>query len=361
MNPNKLKQIAIDLEGLTNEFNRFKSEKNNVKAYEFQTQINAGLTASQKEATTLRRYLTIKKPSTTTPKPAPTPSPIPQPTPNPTPQPPTQPTQKLHIARQRVNDINDPELKVLTEIPTFVWLTKTADADRVADITSKAKAEGTIPMLCTYNMVNRDLGSYSAGGAVNFAEYENFIKTVAQNIKTPSIIVVEPDTLPQDFNQGRINSMIFEVDEFKKTGSWVFLDSGHSGWHSSEETATRLSKVVKNADGFALNVSNYRSDEELITYGNKVCELLTGKGFPNKKFIIDTSRNGNGPLGNEWCNPRGRALGKQPQILNQGNLFGRFYIKVPGESDGNCNGGPNAGEFWTDYAKELIRNSKVVN
>jgi endoglucanase len=30
-----------------------------------------------------------------------------------------------------------------------------------------------------------------------------------------------------------------------------------------------------------------------------------------------------------------------------------LWIKPPGESDGTCNGGPGAGQFWVDYALAL--------
>jgi endoglucanase len=35
-----------------------------------------------------------------------------------------------------------------------------------------------------------------------------------------------------------------------------------------------------------------------------------------------------------------------------------LWLKKPGESDGTCNGGPKAGEFWLDRALELARNAE---
>ena len=53
-------------------------------------------------------------------------------------------------------------------------------------------------------------------------------------------------------------------------------------------------------DAFALNVSNFRATDELVAYGteHRPCH-----------FVIDTSRNGQGPKGTRWCNPPGRGLG----------------------------------------------------
>jgi endoglucanase len=77
-----------------------------------------------------------------------------------------------------------------------------------------------------------------------------------------------------------------------------------------------------------------------------------------KHFVIDTSRNGNGPYGNEWCNPPGRALGIPPTTDTGEELCDAFlWIKVPGESDGTGNGGPRAGKFWPEYADELVNNT----
>src|SRR5204863_74758 len=72
---------------------------------------------------------------------------------------------------------------------------------------------------------------------------------------------------------------------------------------------------IDEADGLALNVSNYKATSTEIAYGKEISKLLGGK-----HFVIDTSRNGNGPPKcNEsaddekcWCNPPGRALGSPP-------------------------------------------------
>ena len=80
-------------------------------------------------------------------------------------------------------------------------------------------------------------------------------------------------------------------------------------------------------------------------------------------FVIDTGRNGNGPLpdhsgyrGPVWCNPPGRALGPAP-TTNTGNpqADAFLWIKYPGQSDGDCGlKDPPAGTWLPHYALSLI-------
>jgi endoglucanase len=114
------------------------------------------------------------------------------------------------------------------------------------------------------------------------------------------------------------------------------------------------------ADGFSLNVSNYRSTRELLAYGKKLSALVGGA-----HFVIDTGRNGNGsvdaPIDSEasWCNPPGRALGTPPTTDTGEPLCDAFlWIKKPGESDGECGGGPKAGVWWQERAIELAQKAK---
>ena len=71
--------------------------------------------------------------------------------------------------------------------------------------------------------------------------------------------------------------------------------------------------------------------------------------------MVDTSRNGNGSNG-EWCNPEGRAIGVEPNVHTVGEgLEMELWVKLPGESDGDCGIGPgtSAGQFVPDIALEL--------
>jgi endoglucanase len=144
--------------------------------------------------------------------------------------------------------------------------------------------------------------------------------------------------------------------------TYVYVDAGHSAWLPAEEAATRLKAAgAEEAQGFSLNVSNYQGTAELIAYGKQVSAVLGAK-----HFVIDTSRNGNGPpqvanpnSENNWCNPPGRALGSPPTSQTADPLCDAYlWLKKPGESDGTCNGGPKAGEWYAERALELARNAK---
>ena len=137
----------------------------------------------------------------------------------------------------------------------------------------------------------------------------------------------------------------------------MYVDVGHSNWLSPEEVANYLNKVTNTkVRGFSVNVSNYRTTIESCKWANKICELRN-----NDYYVVDTSRNGNGPHGNEWCNPPGRALGTPPTCdtgLEKCDAF--LWIKIPGESDGKANGGPRAGRMWGNMGEDLVRNTAWI-
>lgn len=101
---------------------------------------------------------------------------------------------------------------------------------------------------------------------------------------------------------------------------------------------------------------------------------------PTAHFIVDTSRNGIGPwqypVGvypqhEDWCNPPGRGAGQRPTTSTGVALAdGYLWVKVPGESDGQCYRGtagpldpargiqdPPAGQWFPEQARELIANA----
>jgi endoglucanase len=223
-------------------------------------------------------------------------------------------------------------------------------------VDTAASANAT-PVLVAYNIPQRDCGGYSAGGSGSADSYKAWIGNMANGIgNRNAIVVLEPDaTALTDCLSGtdletRYQLLNFAVNTLEaKPGVKVYIDAGHPGWINSSEMANRLRQAgVSNAAGFSLNVSNFYTTPQNASYGQEVSRLIN-----NKHFVIDTARNGLGGNG-EWCNPSGRALGNKP-TLNTGNsvIDGFLWIKTPGESDGNCNGGPGAGQWWGDYALGL--------
>jgi endoglucanase len=243
------------------------------------------------------------------------------------------------------------------------------DADiRVAvdEAVSQAERQGQVPLLVAYNVPNRDCGQYSKGGAADPAGYKTWINAYAAAIgNRPAIVVLEPDALPQvaeclslPDQEQRFELVRYALDTLlalPKTA--VYLDAGHSNWVPAEVMAERLKRAgIERARGFSLNVSNYERDQNLIAYAHRVIDKL---GVPTH-FILDSSRNGNGPAtGNEpWCNPAGRALGRAPSTQTGDEALDAFvWIKCPGESDGECKGGPAAGSWFAERALEMARNA----
>lgn len=207
----------------------------------------------------------------------------------------------------------------------------------------------------------------------------------------------------------------------ERPGVRIYLDGTGSSWLAPGEIASRLIKAdVAKVSGFFLNVSNFESDDRVIPYARWVSDCIalitrggldprecpsqyspavfddvkswatTDKAYDRlfvrtgltrdpsrqKHAVIDTSRNGRGswkPPGKYrdpevWCNPPGRGLGRRPS-LESGNPYvdAFLWIKVPGESDGECLRGtagpadpergvkaPPAGQWFAAQARELI-------
>ncbi|HLO30339.1 MAG TPA: glycoside hydrolase family 6 protein [Anaerolineales bacterium] len=202
---------------------------------------------------------------------------------------------------------------------------------------------------------------------------------------------------------------------------------------------------VSRADGFFLNVSNYQYSTNLVYYGTwiskciaminpanrpsfdtdcpnqywnggphpaRIADLLgewTGVALSNygvwsdttdtpnlntsginlryssvtgiTRFVIDTSRNGQGPWQppsypdpQDWCNPPERGLGLQPTANTNVLLLDAYlWVKIPGASDGECTRGlgpagetidpewglidPAAGAWFPEMALDLVHNA----
>ncbi|WP_433890566.1 glycoside hydrolase family 6 protein [Streptomyces sp. CA-111067] len=321
-------------------------------------------------------------------------------------------------------------VRAMTLTPQAVWFT---GGDAPADVrASVSKTVGdaarlhALPVLSLYNVPGRDCGQYSAGGAANTAEYEAWIDAVKAGIGgRPADVILEPDSLallPSDCGaddaQGsrtaeRYDEIRYAVDALQSAArsEKVYIDAGHSGWHSVNDIVPRLiSGGVGDASGFFLNISNYRSDSELAWYGKLISSCLSyvqsggdAASCPNqywaqadaqawldanvhaapatmKHFVTDTSRNGQGPWvppagvysdAQDWCNPPGRGLGALP-TLNTGDPLqdARLWVKIPGQSDGQCTRGtagpndpergypdPAAGAWFPQQALELVHHA----
>lgn len=232
--------------------------------------------------------------------------------------------------------------------------------DAVDKRVTAANRTGAMPVLVAYNIPKRDCGSYSGGGAPSPEAYRTWVRAFAAGIgRRKAAVILEPDAVALSYclspselkaRLGLIKDAVGVLKSRSKVA--VYVDAGHSNWIGATEMAGRLKRAgVAGANGFSLNVSNFQPTADNVGYGQKVSSLIGGK-----HFVIDTSRNGRGPdPRNEWCNPSGRALGDKPGVARHPLVDAYLWIKPPGESDGTCNGGPPAGQWWADYALGLAQ------
>ena len=229
----------------------------------------------------------------------------------------------------------------------------------------------------------------------------------------------------------RFEMLNYAVDKLKENpDTRVYLDGTHSGWLGAGDSADRLIQAgVNDADGFFLNVSNYVVNERLEKYGTWVAKCIAFASHPSswgnghsewcasqyfpanpgdfstwtltdqwytanvesqtwwysesvlKHFVIDSSRNGQGPWTpttnytdpQDWCNPPDRGLGVRPTADTGNTLLDAYlWIKIPGESDGECTRGlgptgtvdpewgivdPAAGSWFPQMALDLVHNA----
>ncbi|CAL9562045.1 Endoglucanase A [Streptomyces sp. enrichment culture] len=258
-------------------------------------------------------------------------------------------------------------VRKIAEQPVGEWISPENPEEQARGFTEAADEAGRTALLVLYNIPHRDCGQYSQGGAADGDSYRAFVDAVAKGIGDRSAtVILEPDAVlhlvdgctPEEFHEERYDLLGGAVDQLKALkNTKVYLDAGNAGWGNPDQIHEPLKWAgVDRADGFAVNVSNFYSTEDSIAYGKQLSAKVGGK-----HFVIDTSRNGNGPYtgGDEaerWCNPPGRALGETPTTRTDDPLVDAYlWVKRPGESDGECKGGPKAGQWWEEYALDLTR------
>ena len=186
--------------------------------------------------------------------------------------------------------------------PQAVWLTgdSPAQVEREArQVTHRAAGKGEMPVLVAYNIPFRDCAQYSAGGATSVAEYEAWIDALAAGIgDRDAVVLLEPDGLgiipwyttingdqewcrpaeadPATAASDRFAMLNHAVDALgANPDTRVYLDGTHSAWLGVGDVADRLHRAgVARADGFFLNVSNYRTTSSSLKYGDWISQCL---------------------------------------------------------------------------------------
>ncbi|MFJ9560501.1 glycoside hydrolase family 6 protein [Streptomyces fuscichromogenes] len=264
-------------------------------------------------------------------------------------------------------DADAEQIRRIAAQPTGEWIGPENPEQEARGFTEAAQRTGRRALLVLYDIPHRDCGQYSQGGAADGDAYRAWIDGVAHGIQDrPATVVLEPDAVlhlvdgctPARFAEERYDLLRGAITKLKSLkNTKVYLDAGNVGWGRPDQIYRPLQQAgVTRADGFAVNVSNFYSTRDSIAYGRQLSAKVGGR-----HFVIDTSRNGNGPYagGNpdeRWCNPPGRALGETPTTRTADPLVDAYlWVKRPGESDGTCKGGPRAGNWWPDYALDLAR------
>jgi endoglucanase len=288
----------------------------------------------------------------------------------------------------------------MTSVPYATWFTDGTPKQVKAAVKKTMKLAGKqVPILVAYNVPYRDCAQYSAGGAADTDAYKAWIDAFAEGIGTSkAVVILEPDGLgiipynttiygaedwckpevvdaegnsvpaPGASPEERYAQLNYAVDSIlaKAPDAAIYLDGTHSGWLGVGEAAYRLNTAgVERAQGFFLNVSNYRATEELSQFGQWVSACIKaatggadwalghfdwcpsqynaalgyaldyspeyaatvteglanmlGGAEPTAGFVLDTSRNGKGPWtpaadagypdAQDWCNPPKRGVG----------------------------------------------------
>ncbi|MBO0516681.1 glycoside hydrolase family 6 protein [Streptomyces beijiangensis] len=248
--------------------------------------------------------------------------------------------------------------------PAAVWFPQYDPGQvraRVRAVTSRAAAQGRVPVLVPYAIPERDCGGASEGGAPDLAAYDRWMREFAAGLGGgPSIVILEPDAIAQSdcLTAGRRTARFASLARAGRAvhaaapKAKIYFDGGNSDWNPPAQQAAELraAGAAASGDGIFTNVSNFNSTADEAAYARRVLAALGGPA--RLGAVIDTSRNGNGAAaGGAWCDPAGRAIGQAPTTrTGQARIDAYLWVKLPGESDG-CKGA--AGTFVPEYAYEL--------
>ncbi|MGZ4286013.1 MAG: glycoside hydrolase family 6 protein [Solirubrobacteraceae bacterium] len=176
----------------------------------------------------------------------------------------------------------------------------------------------------------------------------------------PAVFLLEIDGVGSSRCMQQTGALsIWEADlkyEATKMGSLphtvVYLEGGYSDANPPGYTARVLNAAgVRNIRGFFTNDTHINWTIDEIHWAQKVSAKTGGANF-----IVNTAQNGNEIL----CNPPGRAMGPPPTTTTGfAHADALLWTGPPGNSSGNCNGGPAAGTFWAARGIELASRAQA--
>jgi endoglucanase len=164
-----------------------------------------------------------------------------------------------------------------------------------------------------------------------------------------------------------------------------FFNCPNQYWNGGP-AGTKIADLLGPFTGVALDrFADWSDDTDvaaLNTSGiNARYASMLGGAEATTHFVLDTSRNGQGPWAppaypdpQDWCNPPDRGLGLRPTLRTGEPLLDAYlWVKTPGESDGECTRGlgpagetidpewgiidPGAGDWFPEQALQLAANA----
>jgi hypothetical protein len=229
----------------------------------------------------------------------------------------------------------------------------------------------TIPIVTTY-FLHPELGNCATTAEMD-ADMPNFeaqVNAMAEAIgRRPVALFLELDAVGSsscmvrtEHSAATWEAMVrYEAQAFEALPhTAVYLEGGYSDSNNVGYAARMLNAMgVRQVQGFYTNDTHLNWTADELAYAKAVSRRTGGA-----HFVINTSGNGRGPVLNphprtegveQLCNPPKRGLGV-PDTTSPGlntRLDALLWVVPPGDSSGNCNGGPASGTFWTARAETL--------
>ena len=273
--------------------------------------------------------------------------------------------QELRRVRSTASPQTLRSLRLIARYPSVNWFG--GNDPRVFDWVryrvEDAARQHAVAQMIAFNLPHRGCNEPDMEGPTTAAGYRAWFREFVRALgHHRAIVIVEPDSLglasclPVRLRLERYRLIRWAVGQLHRQGSWAYIDIGHSKWLPVRTAVNRLrASGIAQAAGFSLNSSNFRPNAELIPYGEAI-----SKRVGRRHFVIDTSRNGVMPGTGSWCNPPDAGIGHVPSAdTHVKRLDAYLWIKGPGGSDGTCNGGPPAGQWFASYANMLVRNARL--
>lgn len=264
-------------------------------------------------------------------------------------------------------------LERVASMSTTSWLTGTKwDLPKLRNVLNGgnqdvgAARQQQLPIFAVYNLPHRDCGYYSAGG-VDVPTYRAWIDSISKTIGAfRAVVVLEPDAihvtdcLSAEQKSERWSLIRYAATKFKRDNAGVvsYIAAAAYTWNIDERVSYLKESGIELTRGIALNVSGFEWTKDCIEVG----DVYRKKLGMDIHYIIDTSRNGNGPHRDannkeaEWCNPPGRKFGASATTNTDNEHVDAFVWIKDGALDGDCWKSQHF-ENRYDYALQLARNT----